>query len=700
MALRTDFNIAQLPNASPFSGLLGKNTVVTDPIFGTQIVRVTDGSSGTGKNGSEQLGNSGSATSWNTDDTLMFFTSQGNVKFLVQFDPVTMKCTQLGGPGSNYSFAGGGAFSKVSPGVLYIFSPAGFPTAIQKLTYTLVGGVWTYQSTTTVCDFSNAAGGPLPVGYKANWNSILTCANDDSIFTVGFSEGVQQTGYYVCAYKVGVGFRMLDTRNGAVTGSWGATGTATISSVHGLTFPFYLHDVQQFPNPTYSELSNTPTGGHIICWATAGLTLVDGGNTSDHSGKGATGTYWNRAAIGGGSNTYANFDTIVPIGTFAIEPAGQHPPQTFIGNPHYSLRPTNNDSIAIAWMTYAQPVAFPFSSCWQGEVTGFDVTGGVSGSPGTMYRACHTHNSYQPVNNQGIAVASQSGKFVAFSSDMAGSGPVGPLGSTSGGATGRVGIDARIDVFIVAVTVIPGLATSHTSLAADVNPANQGDVVTLSALVTSPGTNQPTGIVVFYDGTTALDSSVIDPSSQLAIVTIPSFAAGAHSLTAVYGGDGFNFQSTSPALIEIIVAVPPVAPPAVAPRAPFDLLLNKLAAVMTRDVSGGDGYGQADPSFATVATGVPCRISTASVSSDMEFRAKSKEDIAFKKVFLRPWFLDPSVDGSYAPNHVVNGVTYNTQPLTHGHWLQIDGDMYDIYELHNPGGLDHHLEVLCRMVLV
>lgn len=118
---------------------------------------------------------------------------------------------------------------------------------------------------------------------------------------------------------------------------------------------------------------------------------------------------------------------------------------------------------------------------------------------------------------------------------------------------------------------------------------------------------------------------------------------------------------------------------------PFDSLLNQLASVLVRDVSGSDAYGQANPSFTTVATGIPCRVSTLSVGTDREYLAKSKEDIAFKKVYMRPWF-----DGG-------------GKPLTHDHWLEIvvngNDNMYDIFEIRDPGGMGHHLEVLCRLVI-
>lgn len=116
---------------------------------------------------------------------------------------------------------------------------------------------------------------------------------------------------------------------------------------------------------------------------------------------------------------------------------------------------------------------------------------------------------------------------------------------------------------------------------------------------------------------------------------------------------------------------------------PFDLLLIARAAVMLRVASSAGGYG-GTASFTTLATGVPCRVAEDSVPTDKEFLAKSKEGIAYKKVFLRPWFDS------------------DNNPLNHDHWFQItvngNTNMYDIFSIHDPGGMGHHLEVECRVV--
>ena len=112
---------------------------------------------------------------------------------------------------------------------------------------------------------------------------------------------------------------------------------------------------------------------------------------------------------------------------------------------------------------------------------------------------------------------------------------------------------------------------------------------------------------------------------------------------------------------------------------PFDRLLNATAQVMTRTASSAGGYGGTQ-TFTAVGTPVPCRVSTGAAGVGKEMRAKSKEDINFRRVFMRSWY-DPS-----------------NNPLNHDHWLQIGGVMYDIFDILNPGGMNHHLEVWCRVL--
>lgn len=146
---------------------------------------------------------------------------------------------------------------------------------------------------------------------------------------------------------------------------------------------------------------------------------------------------------------------------------------------------------------------------------------------------------------------------------------------------------------------------------------------------------------------------------------------------------------------------------------PFDAELVTTLDVMTRDTASGDERGISDPAFTIVATGIPCRVAEGKAAQKgKEARSKTTVAVAYREVYMRPWFLDPAPNGSFVPYTVVSGVTYNTQALTHNHWLlipsstarnsnnePIPGDQYDIIDIDNPGLLNHHLEVFCEIVL-
>lgn len=93
------------------------------------------------------------------------------------------------------------------------------------------------------------------------------------------------------------------------------------------------------------------------------------------------------------------------------------------------------------------------------------------------------------------------------------------------------------------------IPTPAIALTASVNPVFTQNPVTFTATLSSTyGT--PTGTVNFLDGSTQIGSGTL--SKGVATFTTSSLAVGAHSITAVYGGDA-NFTSvTSTALSETV----------------------------------------------------------------------------------------------------------------------------------------------------
>ena len=102
--------------------------------------------------------------------------------------------------------------------------------------------------------------------------------------------------------------------------------------------------------------------------------------------------------------------------------------------------------------------------------------------------------------------------------------------------------------------LFPGLVSAQTPsttvLVSSANPANLGQVVTLTATVTTGAT----GKVTFYDGILTLGTAALEGGH--ASFTTPLLASGAHSLTAHYSGDTTFRPSLSVALSQTVAAVP------------------------------------------------------------------------------------------------------------------------------------------------
>ena len=94
-------------------------------------------------------------------------------------------------------------------------------------------------------------------------------------------------------------------------------------------------------------------------------------------------------------------------------------------------------------------------------------------------------------------------------------------------------------------------ATTSTALSASPNPATVGASVTFSATVTSTKAGSITGTVTFFDGANMLGTGAVG-AGGLATFMTSSLAAGAHSITAQYGGDANYAASTSGAVTETI----------------------------------------------------------------------------------------------------------------------------------------------------
>jgi hypothetical protein len=97
-------------------------------------------------------------------------------------------------------------------------------------------------------------------------------------------------------------------------------------------------------------------------------------------------------------------------------------------------------------------------------------------------------------------------------------------------------------------------APTSTTLTSSSNPSNFGDTVTFTATVTP---SAAAGSVTFKDGDAVIGSvPLVSGSSQ----SMSMLTAGAHSITALYGGSSQHQPSLSPLLMQIVNSGTPAAP--------------------------------------------------------------------------------------------------------------------------------------------
>jgi hypothetical protein len=114
---------------------------------------------------------------------------------------------------------------------------------------------------------------------------------------------------------------------------------------------------------------------------------------------------------------------------------------------------------------------------------------------------------------------------------------------TYAGSTGN-------DVVLTVLTQAP----TATALTSSPNAAVAGRPVTFTAAVTTNGgAPVPAGTVSFFDGATLLGSAVAD-GAGVATYSTATLAPGAHSVTAVRSLDANFWNSTSPVVVQSVVA--------------------------------------------------------------------------------------------------------------------------------------------------
>jgi hypothetical protein len=128
-----DANTDRLPHPATPPPLGDAGTIVTDPTYGTRMLRLTDANTLPGKNLAFQVANEFWGNDWNADATLFYIepSNGGGSKIYYSFDPQALSATLLLNQTTAKPFVApvaGGGFSRQDPNILYGIG-AGFSIA-------------------------------------------------------------------------------------------------------------------------------------------------------------------------------------------------------------------------------------------------------------------------------------------------------------------------------------------------------------------------------------------------------------------------------------------------------------------------------------------------------------------------------------------------------------------------------------------
>jgi hypothetical protein len=141
---------------------------------------------------------------------------------------------------------------------------------------------------------------------------------------------------------------------------------------------------------------------------------------------------------------------------------------------------------------------------------------------------------------------------------------------------------------------VAGGAPSSVALTSSANPAVFGQLVFLTASVSSTDGTTPSGQVTFYDGADEILTLDLDADGSGILLITSTMAPGAHPVTARYAGDGTHAAATSEVLVQVIT------PPASLTSLTSSLNPSIARQAVTLTASVASGHWQAPTPTGTV----------------------------------------------------------------------------------------------------
>jgi hypothetical protein len=423
------------------------NSTLTDPTFGSRMLRVTDSHTRPGSPGrSYTTPSAAHQTAWNVDSSYFYVRSVDGYFIPYAFNTASMSATRVQATGNGdgglvVASQAEPQFSFVSRNVLYVTrqdSANDWPI-IQKFDF----------STGSYTDLLNL-GEAAPIARSTYVGGLSSSAGAPERVMAFFGGPSQDSHYLVALFAPGLpgSVTLLDTTTSTIT----ANDTKTPTSI---PLSFHLHHAWLDKSGRYVVLETTapdrPARAPLYVWDTTGnsvvalpeTTALSGGHYA--TGFGAmvnqdccTSTTWDAAQwqMRSLATPTANRDLITPVLT---------PQETYAGD-HASWNNAQAGSLVPFVTAYYRTSSetAPWRA-WDDEIIAVQTSGG---SNATVWRFAHHRTSLVSFWDTPRASVSQDGRWAIFTSNWEGT-----LGGDPGGGP-------REDVFMVELR---GPATSSAS---------------------------------------------------------------------------------------------------------------------------------------------------------------------------------------------------------------------------------------------
>jgi hypothetical protein len=394
---RTDRRVEPYPDKPPAIGPAG--SIISDPTFGSRVLRVTDNGSDP-KQVDRPLFTPSSAeqNSWNKNSTMFYVTTSGGGFLLYDFDPAGMKARPARNPNPNWGAEPQFSFERVN--ILY-----GMNSRLATFEqYDTSSGQVTEVNNPSKC---------VRLGARDSGHSVTVSADDNRFMTTLGPE--QDKNYMVYVYDRTQGCRWYNTQTGEIGGQWGPKGTISVPD------RFLLHNARMAKSGKFLYMTRGGGGiGHG--WAvweieTMNVEVCPRGCSGHHA--------LGYSHIIGSSGISHPMDVwlrpLNHLGNFTPIIIGLEPAKGFWYDSHFSWNNVDpNDSAPVCFSTYRPTnpdvpgAALLVTGPWENEIDCAETDGKAS----KVWRFAHTYSTAKngfwstPRGN-----VSQDGRFFMFTSD-------------------------------------------------------------------------------------------------------------------------------------------------------------------------------------------------------------------------------------------------------------------------------------------